>query len=110
MGELSYERWTRRLTSQARDDNDGQPLLHRGKAPEPPRNRFQAFFAHQFEKAKPTLQAINQFMTVPMWAALVSIFIAMIPPLQKFLGRLEPLEKAIKGAGQCSSMSVPLPR
>ena len=38
-----------------------------------------------------------------MWAALISIFIAMIPPLQSFLGRLDPVEKAIKGAGQCSS-------
>ncbi|KAK1926685.1 auxin efflux carrier [Papiliotrema laurentii] len=82
--------------------NGDQPLLHRGRAPEPPHTRLQAFLANAWEKAQPTLQAINQFMTVPMWAALISIFIAMIPPLQAFLGKLEPFEKAIKGAGQCS--------
>jgi hypothetical protein len=41
-----------------------------------------------------------------MYAALLSIFIAMIPPLQAFMARLKPLQQAIKGAGQCSSTSL----
>jgi hypothetical protein len=85
----------------AKGEND--PILRRRKAQDPPASRFQAMTHNLWEKAKPTLQAINQFMTVPMWAALISIFIAMIPPLQAFLNRMEPVKKAIKGAGQCSS-------
>lgn len=85
------------------EGDDSEPLIRRRKAPEPPSTRIQAFFHNVWEKMKPTLKAINQFLTVPMWAALISIFIAMIPPLQAFLGRMEPFEKAIKGAGQCSS-------
>lgn len=42
-------------------------------------------------------------MTVPMYAALLSIFIAMIQPLQREMAKFKPLEQAIKGAGQCSS-------
>jgi hypothetical protein len=56
-----------------------------------------------WEKVKPTLKAINAFLTVPMWAALISIFIAMIQPLQEGLSKVEPFVKAVKGAGQCSS-------
>lgn len=42
-------------------------------------------------------------MTVPMYAALLSIFIAMVQPLQREMAKFKPLEQAIKGAGQCSS-------
>jgi len=49
------------------------------------------------------LKSVNAFLTVPMYAALISIFIAMIPPLQAKLSKVEPLTKAIKSAGQCSS-------
>ena len=45
-------------------------------------------------------------MTVPMYSALLSIFIAIIPPLQAFIGRIKPLEQAIRVAGACSSMSI----
>lgn len=55
-----------------------------------------------------TAKSINAFMTVPMYAALLSIFIAVIPPLQAFLNKLEPFERAIKGAGACSSESFRL--
>lgn len=42
-------------------------------------------------------------MTVPMYAALLSIFIAMIPPLQRAMATLKPVEQAIRSAGACSS-------
>lgn len=42
------------------------------------------------------------FMTVPTWAALVSIIIAMIPPLQHFVSGVRPFVAAVKSAGQCS--------
>lgn len=42
------------------------------------------------------------FMTVPTWAALISIFIALIPPLQSFVSGIRPFVGAVKSAGQCS--------
>lgn len=54
---------------------------------------------------KSTLASINAFMTVPMYAALLSIFIAMIPPLQAWMAKIKPVEQAIRSAGACSSES-----
>lgn len=42
------------------------------------------------------------FMTVPTWAALISIFIALIPPLQAAVSGIRPFVAAVKSAGQCS--------
>ncbi|WVQ68916.1 uncharacterized protein L199_007125 [Kwoniella botswanensis] len=69
---------------------------------EPPRSPFQSLMLKVKNRSKSSLKAINDFMTVPMYAALLSIFIAMIPPLQAQMARIKPLEQAIKGAGQCS--------
>ncbi|WVR04361.1 hypothetical protein IAU60_001362 [Kwoniella sp. DSM 27419] len=63
---------------------------------------FGAFTRKMQAKAGKIWKSVNAFMTVPMYAALLSIFIAMIQPLQKFMAGLKPLEQAIKGAGQCS--------
>lgn len=52
---------------------------------------------------KSALASVNAFMTVPMYAALLSIFIAMIPPLQAAMAKLKPVEQAIRSAGSCSS-------
>jgi hypothetical protein len=54
---------------------------------------------------KSALANVNAFMTVPMYAALLSIFIAMIPPLQAAMAKLKPVEQAIRSAGSCSSKS-----
>ncbi|KAK4701246.1 catalase, partial [Phenoliferia sp. Uapishka_3] len=45
---------------------------------------------------------IGEFMTVPLWAALLSLFVACVPPLQHALNEAEPLKSAIKNAGNCS--------
>ena len=52
---------------------------------------------------KTALKSVHAFMTVPMYAALLSIAIAMIPPLQAVLSNAKPFREAVKGAGQCSS-------
>jgi len=41
-------------------------------------------------------------MTVPLWAALMSLFVACVPPLQRTLHDIEPLKSAIASAGSCS--------
>lgn len=53
--------------------------------------------------------ALHGFLTVPMYAALISIVIAMIPPLQAGMKELKPVEQAIRSAGACSS-ELPFPR
>lgn len=46
--------------------------------------------------------AFCSFMTVPTWAALVSVIIALIPPLQAEINKFTPLKAAINSAGRCS--------
>ncbi|GJN89370.1 hypothetical protein Rhopal_002350-T1 [Rhodotorula paludigena] len=44
----------------------------------------------------------SDFMTVPLWAAVLSLVVACIPPLQSTLNKAEPLKAAIRSAGSCS--------
>ncbi|GAA5851795.1 hypothetical protein JCM9279_004413 [Rhodotorula babjevae] len=44
----------------------------------------------------------SDFMTVPLWAAVLSLVVACIPPLQHTLNQAEPLKAAIRSAGSCS--------
>jgi predicted permease len=46
--------------------------------------------------------AVTSFMTMPLYAATISLIVALIPPLQKALGSIEPLVGAIETAGACS--------
>ncbi|KAK8846666.1 hypothetical protein IAR55_005753 [Kwoniella newhampshirensis] len=75
-------------------------LRRRGR--EPPQTRLKSMMRKVQNKATAIGKSVNAFMTVPMYAALLSIFIAMIPPLQRQMARVTPLEQAIKSAGQCS--------
>ncbi|CAO1616651.1 unnamed protein product [Sympodiomycopsis kandeliae] len=46
--------------------------------------------------------AVNAFMTAPLWAAVMSLIVALIGPLQAFIDSLEPLVGALQTAGACS--------
>lgn len=48
------------------------------------------------------LYAIGGFMTAPLYAAVISLVVAVIPPLQKLIDSLEPLVGALETAGACS--------
>lgn len=49
------------------------------------------------------LKALNDFMTAPLWAALASLVVACIPPLQRMLDhRLPPVKGAIALLGDAS--------
>lgn len=76
------------------------PSLRRRRSP--PRTGWQA----KWRKVKVSVthgwHAFLGFMTVPTWAALLSIVIALIPPVQAKLAEIRPLTAAIKSAGQCS--------
>ncbi|PWN44032.1 hypothetical protein IE81DRAFT_44449 [Ceraceosorus guamensis] len=60
-------------------------------------------FAHRYV-LKP-YRAFMGFMTMPLWAAVISLIVAMIRPLQVAIGSIEPLVGALQTAG---SVSVPL--
>lgn len=43
-----------------------------------------------------------EFMTVPLWASLLSFAIVLVPPVQKLLGSLDFFVGSIEDMGQCS--------
>ncbi|KAJ7746340.1 membrane transport protein-domain-containing protein [Mycena metata] len=47
--------------------------------------------------------ALNEFMTVPLWAALASIIVACVQPLQHALDEhMQPIKGAVTSAGGCA--------
>ena len=80
----------------------------RRRAARPPTSRLRATLRSIGIRMRKALKSVHDFMTVPMYAALLSILIAMIPPLQYRLGKVKPFEQAIRSAGQCSSQSFRL--
>jgi predicted permease len=47
--------------------------------------------------------ALNEFMTVPLWAALASLVVACVQPLQHALDdHMQPIKGAVTSAGNCS--------
>ncbi|KAJ7650753.1 auxin efflux carrier [Roridomyces roridus] len=47
--------------------------------------------------------ALNEFMTVPLWAALASLIVACVPPIQHALeDHMQPIKGALTSAGNCS--------
>lgn len=46
--------------------------------------------------------AVNAFMTAPLWAAVLSLVVALISPLQAFIDSLEPVVGALQTSGACS--------
>lgn len=47
--------------------------------------------------------ALNEFMTVPLWAALASLIVACVQPLQHALDEhMQPVKGALTSAGNCS--------
>jgi len=51
---------------------------------------------------KKPFKAVTSFMTMPLYAAVISLVVALIPPLQKVIGSIEPLVGALETAGACS--------
>lgn len=81
-------------------DNDLPSLRRRTTPPRSPQARAWHTTKRHVKSAWTKFQS---FMTVPTWAALISIFIALIPPLQAKVSAVRPFVAAVKSAGQCSS-------
>ncbi|KAG1861262.1 membrane transport protein-domain-containing protein [Suillus subluteus] len=57
---------------------------------------------HVWKCTKNGWRHVNAFMTMPLWASLLSLVVACTPPLQSALERMEPVKGALGAAGNCS--------
>ncbi|ETW77828.1 hypothetical protein HETIRDRAFT_56145 [Heterobasidion irregulare TC 32-1] len=69
----------------------------------PSSTRTQAFFRRTKHRVLTTFRKLNSFMTAPLWAALLSLVVALIPALQHTLEvHMKPVKGAVSQAGNCS--------
>lgn len=93
------------------DDSDDDetldfPTFRQRRFTEPTSSKMQSFLRQLKRKTLKFLRTVNDFMTVPLWAALASLIVACIPPLQHTLEvHVTPIKKALNMAG---NVSIPL--
>lgn len=80
--------------------NDDDPAEMESRPPRRPYESWSAWFIYGV--CINTVRKILGVMTVPLWAALFSFLVALVPPLQHLLESVEPVKGALKQAGQCS--------
>lgn len=62
-----------------------------------------SFFHHARRRIRRGWVALNDFMTVPLWASIASLIVACVRPLQNLLdNHMEPVKGALATAGNCS--------
>jgi auxin efflux carrier family protein len=70
---------------------------------QPTTSRFQSTRRRVKNKIIKFLKGVNEFKTVPMWAALASLIVACIQPFQHALDQhMQPVKGALASAGNCS--------
>ncbi|KAH7344921.1 auxin efflux carrier [Rhizoctonia solani] len=86
------------------DDEWGstRPLLpHVGTAPTS--SRLQSLLRRGKRRVMRFLKGLNEFMTIPMYAAVASLIVACVPPMQHALDQhMQPVKGALLNAGSCS--------
>ncbi|KAG8682230.1 hypothetical protein FRC09_016933, partial [Ceratobasidium sp. 395] len=85
------------------DDEWGtRPLLPRASTA-PTSSRFQSFLRRARRRIVRFLKAVNEFMTIPMYAAVASLIVACVQPMQHALeNHMQPVKGALMNAGACS--------
>ncbi|KAL5499077.1 hypothetical protein ACEPAH_1595 [Sanghuangporus vaninii] len=69
----------------------------------PPTARIKRALRHTRRRLWKLLRGINEFLTVPLWAALMSFIVVIIPPVQHSLdSHMQPIKGALNAAGNCS--------
>lgn len=61
----------------------------------PRATRFKKFLTRAWKKVKRIGRMVGEFMTVPLWAAVLSLAVACIPPVQHTLNKAEPLKACV---------------
>ena len=86
------------------DEDDGDDELPRSRpVTEPTRSRLHSTLRRTKRRIVKSAKALNEFMTVPLWAALASFVVACVAPLQEFLrDDVRPIKGALNNAGHCS--------
>jgi auxin efflux carrier family protein len=80
--------------------NDGLPVH---KADEPAPSRLSIWMSGVKAALTRFWKGFNDFMTVPLWAALLSLIVALAQPLQHALKEhMQPVKGALESAGNCS--------
>jgi auxin efflux carrier family protein len=64
--------------------------------------RIRRVFRRVWKGVRKALRCVNSFMTVPLWASILSLIVACVTPLQSALERMEPVKGALGAAGNCS--------
>ncbi|PSS03520.1 hypothetical protein PHLCEN_2v3972, partial [Hermanssonia centrifuga] len=85
------------------EDDDLLEIPARRRITEPTSSKWQSRMRRTKHKITKMYRGVNDFMTVPLWAALLSLVVACIPPLQHALDEhLQPIKGALNQAGNCS--------
>lgn len=89
--------------SEEDDDDEGTPAI----TPRWQGNQSNRSFATSLKEFNKKFilrpfRAVTAFMTMPLYAALISLIVALIPPLQAVISSIEPLVGALETAGACS--------
>ncbi|EMD35654.1 hypothetical protein CERSUDRAFT_116395 [Gelatoporia subvermispora B] len=85
-----------------RDDDDELPMRNTNPT-EPSSSLWQSRVRRVRHRIATFWHRFNDFMTAPLWAALASLIVACIQPLQHALEEhVQPIKGAISAAGNCS--------
>ena len=85
------------------DDDDTDELPQARHVTEPTRSRLHSILRRTKRRIVQSVKALNEFMTVPLWAAIASFVVACVTPLQEFLKNdVQPVKGALNNAGSCS--------
>ncbi|OBZ67550.1 putative transporter C5D6.04 [Grifola frondosa] len=85
------------------DDDDGDEIPQRREVPEPTSSQWESRMRRLKHRFIVFWHTVREFMTVPLWAALASLVVACVQPLQHALDEhLPPVKGALASAGNCS--------
>jgi auxin efflux carrier family protein len=84
-------------------DSDTEALPEHSTERSTERRSSSAFFRQARRRLRRGWVALNDFMTMPLWATLASLLVACVRPLQNILdNHMEPVKGALAAAGNCS--------
>ncbi|KAG2142175.1 membrane transport protein-domain-containing protein [Suillus cothurnatus] len=83
------------LVSNSATPADSEDEIEDGK-------RLHTGLRHLWKRIKNGWRQVHAFMTMPLWASLLSLIVACIPPLQSAFEHMEPVKGALGAAGNCS--------
>ncbi|KZT69096.1 hypothetical protein DAEQUDRAFT_757111 [Daedalea quercina L-15889] len=85
------------------DNQDNEELPMRREIPEPTSSLWQSRMRRTRNSIRRAWMTLYDFMTVPLWAALASLIVACIQPLQHVLEKhIQPIKGSLNAAGNCS--------